>query len=239
MAVNVIPLVVGDPANTKATPVMLVDSAGNPMGVGFAMVIGGPAADDAAATGNPVLVGGKYEATPNTVEDGDASFLKVDANGRLLTSVYAFDVTSAPTVTNGAYTAGDVIGGYQTVTLARANDEAFMITGIQVAFKAAVTPNIRVIIFGGTPDATLADNAAFTLSAANALLVRRSLSSSLLGVTYNSLGTPKEVSLVPPLPIIMKPISGGRTIGYYLVDDSGITLTSTSDMQIRFTGAGL
>lgn len=201
--------------------------------------MGGAAASGAAASGNPERIGGKYELVPTAVDDGDVSDIKVDAYGRMLVGGYAFDVTDAPTVTNGAYTAGDVIGGYRTVSLARVNDEAFMITGVQVAFKAAVTPNIRVIIFGGTPDATLADNAAFTLSAANALLVRRSLSSSLLGVTYNSLGTPKEVSLVPPLPIIMKPISGGRTIGYYLVDDSGITLTSTSDMQIRFTGAGL
>lgn len=155
-----------------------------------------------------------------------------------LVSGYAFDVVDTPTVTNGAYTAGDVIGGYRTVTLSRIADEAIIIAGVQVVFKAAVQPNIRVVLFGATPDATLSDNGAYTLSAANSLTVRRTLSSVSLGATYNSHGTPKSISLVPALPIVMNPISGGRTIGYYLIDDSGITLTSTSDVQVRFSGIG-
>lgn len=147
-----------------------------------------------------------------------------------------FDVTDVPTTTNGAYSAGDVVGGYRTVTLARANDKPILIMGVNVTFKAAVQPNIRVVLFGGTPGASLADNAAYSLSAADALLVRRTLSSTILSASYNSHGTPKQIALIPPQPIFMKPISGGKTVGYYLIDDSGVTLTSTTDVQVRFTG---
>lgn len=43
----------------------------------------GVAADNAAASGNPVLVGGEYNATPETYSDNDAARLQVDVNGYL------------------------------------------------------------------------------------------------------------------------------------------------------------
>ena len=46
-------------------------------------VVVGPAADNAAATGNPVIVGGEYNVTPETYADGDAARLQVDVNGYL------------------------------------------------------------------------------------------------------------------------------------------------------------
>ena len=84
-----------------------------------ALLVGGPAADDAAATGNPVLVGGKYEASLNTVEDGDASWLKVDANGRLLTA-------GAGTIAAGATDSGNPVkvgGVYNTTVPSYANGQ--------------------------------------------------------------------------------------------------------------------
>ena len=154
------------------------------------------------------------------------------------TSGFGFDVVDTPTVTNGAYAAGDVMGGYRTVILSRVNDEGILITGVQVVFKAAVQPNIRVILFGTTPASTVADNGAYSLSAADSLCVRRSLSSLVLAAAYTNHGTPKSISLAPA-PFVMMPITGYRTIGYYLVDDSGVTLTSTSDVQVRFSGLGV
>jgi hypothetical protein len=151
---------------------------------------------------------------------------------------YGFDVVDSPTTTNGAYSAGDVIGGYRTVSLSRSPNEGVIITGVQVIFKAAVQPNIRIVLFGATPASTLADNAAYTLSAADSLCVRRTLSSLVLAATYANHGTPKSISLTAP-PFVMKPIVDGLTIGYYLIDDTGVTLTSTSDVQIRFSGLGV
>ena len=179
--------------------------------------------------------------------DGRVYPVRVDADGYLLpaanevhigsVSGYGFDVVDTPATTNGAYSAGDMIGGYRTVEVARANDEAVVITGVQVTFKAAVQPSVRVIIFGVTPVASLADNGVYSLDATDVLKVRKSLSSALLGASYTNHGTPKSISLTPP-PFVAKPIAGTKNIGYVLVDDTGVTLTSTADMQVRFSGLG-
>jgi len=151
---------------------------------------------------------------------------------------YAFDEPNVPAVTNGAYSAGDVIGGYLEFTVAEEIDRPVVILGCQVIFKAAVQPNLRAILFGVAPAATLADNAAYSLSDADSFCVRKSLSSVNLGASYTSHGTPKSISLAPT-PFVMKPIAGTKKIGLYIVDDTGVTLTSTSDMQVRLSGMGV
>ena len=47
----------------------------------------GTAADNAAATGNPVLVAGQYNSTPQTYDSGDAVKLQTDQNGNTLVSL--------------------------------------------------------------------------------------------------------------------------------------------------------
>lgn len=150
---------------------------------------------------------------------------------------YAFDEPIVPAVTNGAYSAGDVIGGYMEFAVAEEIDRPVVILGCQVIFKAAVQPNLRAILFGVAPASALADNAAYSLSGADSFGVRKSLSSVNLGASYTSHGTPKSISLAPA-PFVMKPISGTKKIGLYIVDDTGVTLTSTSDMQVRLSGLG-
>lgn len=193
-----------------------------------------------------------YKASPDTVGEGQRSTGTVTSDGRLrveassaatstapmYTAGYGFAVTSAPATTNGAYSAGDVIGAYSTVTLSAINDAPVLITGVQVTLKAALSPNIRVVLFGATPAATLADNAAFTLSAADSLTVRKTLSSLVLGATWFTFGTPKSMYLADR-PFVINPISGTKTIGFYVIDDTGVTLTSTSDMQVTFFGTGI
>lgn len=41
----------------------------------------GAAAENAAVSGNPVLIGGRYDATPRTLGDGDAGAIALDADG--------------------------------------------------------------------------------------------------------------------------------------------------------------
>lgn len=148
-----------------------------------------------------------------------------------------FDVPVSPSTTSGAYSPGDVIGGFIEFTVAENNDAPVLVTGVQVTFKAAVQPNLRLIFMGGTPASALADNAAYSQSATDSLLVRRSLSSLLLGASYTTHGTPKTISLAPP-PFVMMPFTGTKKIGVYVVDDTGVTLTSTADMQVRVSGLG-
>lgn len=46
--------------------------------------VSGRAAENAAAAGNPVLAGGRYDATPRTLGDADAGALALNAEGRLI-----------------------------------------------------------------------------------------------------------------------------------------------------------
>lgn len=55
---------------------LLVDSDGR-------LMLAGAAAEDAAVAGNPLLVGGRYDATDRTLDDGDAGAVALDAAGRV------------------------------------------------------------------------------------------------------------------------------------------------------------
>jgi hypothetical protein len=67
--------------------------------------IEGTAASNAPATAKPILVGGKYNSTVQTFDDGDIANLQVDINGRLI-------------VTNGTLTAGeDLLNNTRGVSL--------------------------------------------------------------------------------------------------------------------------
>jgi hypothetical protein len=48
----------------------------------------GDAAEDAAVAGNPLLSGGRYDATQRTLDDGDAGALAIDPSGALYTREY-------------------------------------------------------------------------------------------------------------------------------------------------------
>jgi len=48
----------------------------------------GDAAEDAAVAGNPLLAGGRYDATQRTLDDGDAGALALDPSGALYTREY-------------------------------------------------------------------------------------------------------------------------------------------------------
>ena len=47
-------------------------------------VIVGPAAEDAAAAGSPLLSGGRYDSTPRDLDDGDVGAVALDADARIL-----------------------------------------------------------------------------------------------------------------------------------------------------------
>ncbi len=154
---------------------------------------------------------------------------------------WGFDVAVTPTVTNGAYSAGDIIGGLMTfANVARAIDEAFLITGVAVAIKAAVMPNpLTLILFSADPTATTkTDNAAYSLNAADTFKVIKSIPFQTLGAAHYDHGTPNTISL-DNLNVVALPASGTRDIYGLLVDATGVTLTSTSDVQVRVRGAGV
>jgi len=151
---------------------------------------------------------------------------------------YAFDVTVTPTVTSGAYSAGDIVGALMTFTVARVNDEPVIINRVQVAVKAAVTSTLTLILFNADPSGTTkTDNAAYSLAAADAFKVIAAIPINALGGYLTDHGTPNTYEL-NNLNIPCKPVSGGTAIYGLLIDGTGWTLTSTSDIQVRVAGVG-
>jgi hypothetical protein len=68
----------------------------------------GDAAENAAVAGNPVLVGGRYDATPRTLGDGDVGALALDADGAVHISDGGNTITVDGSVSIGsALPAGD------------------------------------------------------------------------------------------------------------------------------------
>lgn len=59
----------------------------------------GPAAENAAVSGNPLLTGGRYDATPRTLGDGDVGAIALDADGAVQVSDGGNTLTVDGTVT--------------------------------------------------------------------------------------------------------------------------------------------
>ncbi len=152
-----------------------------------------------------------------------------------VTAPWAFDVTLAPTVTNGAYSANDVMGALLTFTnCARIADEICIVTGVQVNLKSAVTPALTLILFSADPTGTTyTDNAAYSLAAADSAKVLKAIPVT----TLQDHGTPNSYS-ADGLFIPITPVSGTRSIYGLLIDGTGVTLTSTSDLSIHLRGIG-
>lgn len=148
----------------------------------------------------------------------------------------AFDVVVAPTVTDGAYSAGDIMGALMQFRVARLAENPVLITGAQVVCKAAVTPNLRLILFSADPtNTTKTDNSAYSLNAADAFKVV-----SVIDFTTESWvdhGTPNTIEKTG-LALIADIVDETPDLYGLLIDDSGVTLTSTSDIQVRLRGLG-
>jgi microcompartment protein CcmK/EutM len=63
---------------------------------GTSVIVGGATADDAAATGNPVQVAGKFTASAPTFADGDTAQLRLTAKGHLIVGGSTADDAAAP-----------------------------------------------------------------------------------------------------------------------------------------------
>lgn len=152
-----------------------------------------------------------------------------------------FDVAVTPTVTNGAYSAGDIMGALMTFSnVARLVDTTFMLQSAQIAVKTEqATTDFLLVLFNADPSSTTkTDNAAYSLAAADTFKAVCVLSFNSLGSINTDHGTPHTLS-VNNLSRVMKPVSGTRDIYGLLIDRTGLTLGSTSDIQVRLSGVGV
>lgn len=80
----------------------------------------GDAAENAAAAGNPVQVGGRYDSTPRTLGNGDVGALAVNASGQMLVEIAAGAGSGGTAAADDAdFTAGTtsgtpIMGSYQS-----------------------------------------------------------------------------------------------------------------------------
>lgn len=141
-----------------------------------------------------------------------------------------FIVQVAPTVTAGAYTADDCIGGEMTITAAaRSSGGGGLLMGITMASKGTVAANdVEVLIFDADPAGTYTDNTALAVTAADAFLL-------LAAVRLNSLtdlGTPTTIwARNLSIPYVC---SGTANLFAVAVNRNAFTPASTSDLQFSF-----
>lgn len=232
-ALTTLPIIANEVGKkVAAQPVIVVDEAG-----------GSSAATSAALLteirGYLDTVETKLAAIQAAAEDTSDVSVDLTASELHIGQVggYGFDVVSAPGVTNGAYSAGDIVGGLLSFAVARAPDECVIINEIQISLKAAVTSSFTAVIFTADPtNTTKTDNAVYSLNAADAFKVRRSIASADFTLTDH--GTPNTY-IAKNLNIVCKPASGSTTVYMLLIDGTGFTLTSTSDIQVRMVGTGV
>lgn len=255
---------------------------------GKGLPVQGEAPENAAATGNPVQIGGRYDETPRTLGDGDVGGLAVDAAGRaIIRSSYDEDaahssgdggfpalavrrdakavgsgtdgdystlnvnaggdlrvdggqtyvIRTTPTVTAGAYTAGDIIGGEQTLAnAARISGGGGILTGVTFIAEdddadGWAAEDIEILIFESDPGGTYTDNNALDGSAltdADAALV---LGTVLLD-TKVDLG---NVSMLKSTNVNLAYLcSGGTSLYAVAVNRGGKTPEATDAINIVY-----
>lgn len=127
-------------------------------------IVGNAAATIDAALGsastNAVTVQGASGMTAvNTLAQADTAATN---------SGYAYQVSSTPTVTASAYSSGNCLGGFNSITVAGNNAQSGFVTNFQVWSKTGLTPTITVYLFEANPSSsTCTDHGTFTLATAD------------------------------------------------------------------------
>ena len=151
---------------------------------------------------------------------------------------HGFDVVANPTVTAGAYSGGDIVGGLLTFYCGDGNNSVVVITGVDVAIKSAITSTLTLVLFNANPSATTqTDNAAYSLAVADVFKVISVISFSAVSALLTDHGTPNTYS-VNGISIVAGTERGSNIIYGLLIDGTGFTPTGTSDIQVRLRGLG-
>jgi hypothetical protein len=144
-------------------------------------------------------------------------------------------VTVTPTVTAGAYSSGQVVGGILTLSnaLRLANGSGYL-PAIAIRCKVtAFTGPVDAFVFSKLPTGTYTDNATFNLTATDA--------ASLLGVrhlndlTTSGTGPVALRAAFEPMPVNNSDTTPTTNLYVILVDRASVTFASTSDISLVAT----
>ena len=87
---------------SDSTGVVSVDDNGSSLTIDGTVTAVGAAAEDAAASGNPVLVGGRYDSSARTLETGDVGAIALNASGQVLVEIAAWAGSGGTSAADGA-----------------------------------------------------------------------------------------------------------------------------------------
>lgn len=148
-------------------------------------------------------------------------------------------VVQTPTITAGAYTAGDVVGAALTFGLAAANAGSGLITNAVLTDRSTAQAVLELWLFLVSPTLANADNGVFEITDAN--LETAKPFAVVEFVTYHattsgrlSIGQFKGLALgASPIPFIAE--SGSTNIYGALKTLTAPTYASTADLQVALT----
>jgi hypothetical protein len=137
--------------------------------------IDGGVAPDAAVSSvvRPVQVGGVASTAEPTAMSADNDVVRgwFSRNGALnvVDRKAMLTATATPTITAGAYSALDAVGGVMTFAVATASGRGFRIVNATILDEADQAALLHLWLFKVTPTSPAADNDAFAISDANIL----------------------------------------------------------------------
>lgn len=145
----------------------------------------------AADAGNPVKIGGKYNATPPTLSDGQRGDLQLDATGNVRIAVYPAGATALQS------SSGNVADAAAAATLNAAAGKTTYISGFQVTSGGATAASLKSVsvtgLLGGTATYTIGVVAGATLPNAHLIVtfnppIPASAANTAIVVTVPALG---------------------------------------------------
>jgi hypothetical protein len=136
------------------------------------------------------------------------------------------EVCTVPTVSTGAYSAGEVVGGLLAFPSAFLSTNSGILQAVRLTFKSAQTAEFDVTFFSAKPATTFVDNAAPSIVAADVLLAQPPIK---LTNNFSGLGTATSYGADG----IGRPVNEVGATAYAVITTPGTpTFASASDLQL-------
>lgn len=186
--------------------------------VGGSVTVVGAAAEDAAASGNPVLAGGRYDSTPRALESGDAGAIALTPEGYVMVEAAGAAIDGTTTNTHGT-SEGSPIMAVATPTTGSVDANDFGMVAMSTDRRLLVDAQIAGQDANLTVDLGATDNAVLDAIAAS-LAGTLGVSGT---VTANLSATDNAV-----LDAIAASLAGTLTVGSHAVTNAGTFATQAA-----------
>lgn len=203
----------------------------------------GAIADAAASPGGAGTVSAKLRETTSlldSIKTGVASpWPAGEAHGGQVGGLDA-QTTTTPTVTASAYSAGNCVGGFNAVTIARISGGNGLIQNVILMSKTGLTPTLTVFLFNANPSSsTCADKSTFTLNAADLpKLITAPFALSLVAPNGATPSMAEFANMARPFVAGGSSGSGVQTVYFGMTVAAAVTPASTSEFVVNI-GADL